>query len=186
MNEKCCGDHGDCLCKANPFDVYLDEANKLRYQSAAVPFFSGFWQPMPEVPADLLITKEEFEGEDYDLSTALVYCSQSYPHTIEDVKKILAVIEGTNDEESWHWLVELRDGRYAYITGGCDYTGWDCQGYVESYVADTLYEALNEAPVTDDHYVHHSEDYHEPIRAELANQLATGKALTWRERRPLG
>jgi hypothetical protein len=38
---------------------------------------------------------------------------------------VIAAIEGANDGPSWHWLALLDNGHFAYITGGCDYTGWD-------------------------------------------------------------
>ena len=34
-------------------------------------------------------------------------------------------ITGDNDGPSWHWIFELANGEWLYLTGGCDYTGWD-------------------------------------------------------------
>lgn len=45
--------------------------------------------------------------------------------TREDVVEILAMVEGENDMSDWQIVCRLKDGRYAYLTGGCDYTGWD-------------------------------------------------------------
>lgn len=42
-----------------------------------------------------------------------------------DVKKILAIHDGTPDEEAWQGVFELNDGRFLYAEGSCDYTGWD-------------------------------------------------------------
>ena len=47
------------------------------------------------------------------------------PYNLLDVKRVLAVVEGEHDGADWHWIIALRDGRYAYTSGGCDYTGWD-------------------------------------------------------------
>ena len=44
--------------------------------------------------------------------------------TRDDVVKIIAMEEGTNDEEDWLGLFELKDGSYASVAAGCDYTGW--------------------------------------------------------------
>jgi hypothetical protein len=44
-----------------------------------------------------------------------------------DVTEIVASSEGENDGPDWLIVVKVADGRYAYLTAGCDYTGWDCQ-----------------------------------------------------------
>jgi len=44
---------------------------------------------------------------------------------IEDLKDIVLEITGENDGSSWHWIVSLNDGEFAYVEGWCDYTGWD-------------------------------------------------------------
>ena len=46
----------------------------------------------------------------------------------EDVKRVIAQSDGENDERDWLLLAELKDGRFAFIAAGCDYTGWDCMG----------------------------------------------------------
>lgn len=60
-----------------------------------------------------------------DLEYAMEYNPQ--PFTIQDVKAIRAYILGEPDEGSWEWVVELFDGSMWYLTGWCDYTGWDCR-----------------------------------------------------------
>jgi hypothetical protein len=47
------------------------------------------------------------------------------PFTREDVKELIAHDLGENDEAEWIALMELKDGRFAYLRAGCDYTGWD-------------------------------------------------------------
>lgn len=42
-----------------------------------------------------------------------------------DVKRIIALDEGENDEKNWLIVGELNDGRFFAISAGCDYTGWD-------------------------------------------------------------
>lgn len=71
------------------------------------------------------------EGLDYDLQACLEYNPQA-GYTVEEIAKVCAVIEGERDEASWHWILLLNDapgrdvsGRYVYLTGSCDYTGWD-------------------------------------------------------------
>jgi hypothetical protein len=52
------------------------------------------------------------------------YAGSLAPFTIEDVECVIAAVEGENDESSWVGVFRLRDGRYAYVTAWCDYTGW--------------------------------------------------------------
>lgn len=44
--------------------------------------------------------------------------------TREDAAKIIALREGENDEYNWLGIFELECGEYAYLSAGCDYTGW--------------------------------------------------------------
>lgn len=44
-----------------------------------------------------------------------------------DVARVIASVNGENDEDSWIAVCKMKDGRYACIEGSCDYTGWDCQ-----------------------------------------------------------
>jgi hypothetical protein len=50
------------------------------------------------------------------------------------VKTVLEEVAGENDGADWLWLVRLEDGRIAFVWGGCDYTGWDCQSNCAAYV----------------------------------------------------
>jgi hypothetical protein len=60
----------------------------------------------------------------------------------EDVALIKGQIEGENDERSWIVWGQLKDGRWFFAEGSCDYTGWDCQasngGAVASNEADLI------------------------------------------------
>lgn len=40
------------------------------------------------------------------------------------VDKVIASVEGENDEEAWLMVGKLKDGRYFRINASCDYTGW--------------------------------------------------------------
>ena len=55
---------------------------------------------------------------------------------------VLHELTGENDGPEWHWLVRLADGRHAYIHGGCDYTGWDCQSWADVHVAAAFAECM--------------------------------------------
>lgn len=45
--------------------------------------------------------------------------------TLENIRHVAATVPGANDELEWYWIVLLNDGRWALVTGSCDYTGWD-------------------------------------------------------------
>ena len=91
------------------------------------------------------------ELDDYDWSEAFHYasdpsvskdcgagsCDKHHVHPVifsevsnkgyspEDVDIIIAMVNGCPDEASWVGLFKLKDGRYASLEAGCDYTGWD-------------------------------------------------------------
>lgn len=97
---------------------------------------------------------------DYDLGAALEYNPQ--PFTVGDIKMVHAVVEGEHDERDWYWIIELRDGRYVYLTGGCDFTGWDCQSSATSTFHTTVSGAAQDATEA---------DRSGPVRSELLRQL---------------
>jgi hypothetical protein len=43
---------------------------------------------------------------------------------LDDVAYVIAAEEGENDGANWITVVRLQDGRYAFVSAGCDYTGW--------------------------------------------------------------
>lgn len=47
------------------------------------------------------------------------------PYGVEDVAVIHHLDEGYNDGPPWIGVFELKDGRFAFLTAWCDYTGWD-------------------------------------------------------------
>jgi len=53
----------------------------------------------------------------------------------EDVVKIYGIREGENDGINWLLFGRLKDKRYFFLSGGCCYTCWDCQGYCSVDVA---------------------------------------------------
>jgi hypothetical protein len=70
---------------------------------------------------------------------------------LENIGFGLATVFGANDESSWHWLLWLQDGTYAYVTGWCDYTGWGCQSGGEIEYYPTLKAAIKAIPSDDDY-----------------------------------
>ena len=109
--------------------------------------------------------------QNYNLHSAINFHLNNYSEYDEDraledneiIVKVLAEIEGENDGASWHWIVEFNNGKYAYITGGCDYTGWDCQSHANIYYGDSLEEVLEHTPNYD--------NYNKKVTEILYNQL---------------
>jgi hypothetical protein len=56
------------------------------------------------------------------------------------IKQVIAAWGISGDYSEWDggFLMELKDGRFAYLTGWCDTTGWGCQDGVDV----TYYQSL--------------------------------------------
>ena len=57
--------------------------------------------------------------------------------TAGDVAEITWIDEGENDGPSWIIGGRLHDGRWFFLSAGCDYTGWDCRAGGSAWVAAT-------------------------------------------------
>jgi hypothetical protein len=55
-----------------------------------------------------------------------------------DVKEIIHYREGENDDSSWLFVLEMTDGRFAYVSAWCDYTGWGCRDGADVSYAESL------------------------------------------------
>jgi hypothetical protein len=144
----------------------------------------------------------ESRGIDWDLEACLEYNPQE-TFDIPDIKKVLAVYEGENDGADWHWVLELKQpvkvnlsdnievthyikGKYVYLNGWCDYTGWDCQSGASSQICHSAVEAAHVATIAEQDSEHrcHWSNWNESIdmSAYLLEQLNKGKHETWQER----
>ncbi len=70
--------------------------------------------------------------------------------------------EGRNDEDAWRALFQYYDTnkneyRYGFYIGECDYTGFDCQGSMDIYVADD-YSVLIQRALADSDYALYIEE----------------------------
>lgn len=60
-----------------------------------------------------------------------------------DIEHFFWVQEGQHDGDPWKCLVRIEDGwagenhlgTFAYFEAGCDYTGFDCQGFIKVWVS---------------------------------------------------
>ena len=124
------------------------------------------------------LTEAERERYDPELLYALEYNPQE-GWSADDIDRVLAVVVGENDGPNWHWIVRLKDGRHVYCSGGCDYTGWDCQSSADSSIFPTVHEALAAAPVQDHSYSTGDRLIQVPLMKQVHDAR---KAETWRER----
>lgn len=81
----------------------------------------------------------------YELSYDLEAACEENSIPFSDIQEELLEITGENDEFSWHWIVRTDEG-FAYITGWCDYTGWDCQSGAERFDASDMLSVLALCP----------------------------------------
>ncbi len=49
------------------------------------------------------------------------------PAADRDLTNLVMTQQGARDESDWIWRVTFADGSTWIATGGCDFTGWDCQ-----------------------------------------------------------
>lgn len=125
------------------------------------------------------------KGIDSDLYYCLEYNAQ--PFNIDDIEKVLAVFEGANDEKDWRWVIKLTkeaakkfENKFAYLQGGCDYTGWDCQSSADSRFCKTALKAAEYAK-SSEFSSYEDDTFKLGVYAKLVEQLKSQKNKTWRE-----
>lgn len=118
------------------------------------------------------LSKEEQDsidaaGVDWDLQYCLEYNPQDY--LVTDIKNVIAYVPGEHDGKQYYWIFQLKNNQIVYLTGGCDYTGWDCQSW-----ANTTYltDASILLTVVDD----------KEVLKSLIDQVNTKRKQTWREK----
>lgn len=68
----------------------------------------------------------------------------------DDVADIVVEVPGENDEFAWWWILQLKNGKYVLLAASCDYTGWDCQSWIDfEEVYDTAEQAADAAPASE-------------------------------------
>lgn len=75
--------------------------------------------------------QEMFPGQDVDDFASACGSNSWGPAEKQGIASIMCIQSGMNDSEEWIWLVRLLDGTHWWVVGGCDYTGWDCQSYLD-------------------------------------------------------
>jgi hypothetical protein len=85
-------------------------------------------------------------GDDYDWPEVFSVAARDSNIEIDpkkDIKRVIASIDGEQDNSNWQAVIELNDGRYAWISSGCDYTGWGCQDSGSIIYAESLAKLFN-------------------------------------------
>ena len=114
-------------------------------------------------------------GIDYDLVACLEYNAQD-GFSIEDINRVLAVWQGENYGDDWRWILALNSGKFVFLQGGCDYTGWDCQSSASSVIADDIKDIISVMR----NPMRFSENNNTVI-VHLIKQLISEKDKTWHE-----
>lgn len=87
---------------------------------------------------------EEIRDEDW--VAAMWYA----PFDIIDVDEVIYSSDGCNDGDNWVGVFRLKNGKFGYVSAGCDYTGWDCQAGGDGDIADTLEITIRDLCTDDD------------------------------------
>ena len=73
----------------------------------------------------------QFSDQDGQSFASAVTYNDAGPAEGHELTGLLLIQEGENDESNWIWLVAIDTGEFFWAIGGCDYTGWDCQSWLE-------------------------------------------------------
>lgn len=72
-----------------------------------------------------------FPNQETDAFATCVSYNDSGPTDTQKIADLVCDEVGENEEADWVWTVKFGDGSTWRMTGGCDYTGWDCQSWNE-------------------------------------------------------
>lgn len=85
-----------------------------------------------------------------ELRECLLWCSQEY--SFDDIHQVLGVWYRvdcvTPNIEEYHWIMQLKDNRFAYLQGNHDCTGWDDNSAAWTTFADTALQAISSSSET--------------------------------------
>jgi len=82
---------------------------------------------------------------------AYAFGENSLGGRLDDIDVIVAEVVGENDELSWYWILQMKDGSFSWAEGSCDYTGWDCQSGAQITDGfETPEEAIKDLEISND------------------------------------
>ena len=77
---------------------------------------------------------------DYDFGSGCYHNGER--ELLARTKRIVHSWTDGTEEPSFAWIVETDTG-FAFVSGGHDYTGWDCQSSLDVHEYPTLKDAIN-------------------------------------------
>lgn len=78
-----------------------------------------------------------------EAGSAVLGCDVSTEYVpMNRIQAVIGCDRGQNDGPDWIALVWLDDGRFAFMSAGCDYTGWGCADWGYIMYSDTLERML--------------------------------------------
>lgn len=105
----------------------------------------------------MVIALEEFK-DDWNWQAAIheavcgyytsSYLEENPEHPIHNVAEVLAADAGEHDERDWIAILRMKDGQWAMLRAGCDYTGWDCRAGGSMEYFETVDEACSAMSLT--------------------------------------
>lgn len=81
-----------------------------------------------------MVMNLEYIKNDYDWREAFEYADG---FAMDDIQTIANLAEGQHDGDDWVIYGQLKNGKWFYLSAGCDYTGWDCQASGTSGLEET-------------------------------------------------
>lgn len=69
---------------------------------------------------------EKYNQEDWGDDIRYAFYDNKLGHELKNIDVIVAEVCGENDGYSWYWILQMKDGRFGWAEGSCDYTGWEC------------------------------------------------------------
>ena len=109
---------------------------------------------MPNIKTTLEQIRESYDWEEVfnfvgHPSNPITRQVSEVAYTRNDIEEVIASREGYNDGDSWLGVFKMKDGKYLFAWGWCDYTGWGCRDGGGGEVTDTLEELV--ACIPDEH-----------------------------------
>lgn len=91
---------------------------------------------------------------------------------LDNIDMIVAEVCGENDGNDWYWILQMKDGTFANASGGCDYTGWDCQSY--AYINKgfkTAEEAIDELSLKESYDTRPQDQIKKVLHAQIQGKV---------------
>lgn len=99
---------------------------------------AGVTKRLSDYDWTVILSAEPARGRPWVNATA-GFTGSVAPFNRRDIRHIIGISDGENDGADWIAVFLLWDGRYVFVSAGCDRTGWDCQSGMRAFVSDRLH-----------------------------------------------